>query len=174
MMNIETDGYEIHPTGRPDLENIRSLWADGEVMQFVGFPDGLRKTPGEMEIWLERIEARRPLTDHFSIYLGGRYCGESYYSIDEKTGRAVLDIKLFAFARGRGIASRALRHAIGQAFANGAQKCYVDPNPENHRAIALYRRIGMTEKEMPEELFDPEYPGFLYFELQRRDPDRGE
>ena len=45
--------------------------------------------------------------------------------------------------------------------------CYVDPNPENERAVALYRRCGMARKEMPEDLRDPAYPGFLYFEIER-------
>ena len=158
---------EIRPSGRTDLENIRRLWADGEVMRFVGFPDGLQQSMDEMEAWLEWIGSGRPKTDHFSIYSGGEYCGESFYSIDPNTGLAALDIKLFPSARGKGIASKALRHAIDMAFANGASKCYVDPDPENERALALYRRIGMTQKEMPEELADPDYPGHLYFEIER-------
>ena len=41
------------------------------------------------------------------------YCGETFYRIDEKRGNgAAVDIKLFAFARGRGIAARALSFAM--------------------------------------------------------------
>ena len=163
---------EIHPSGRADLENIRSLWADGEVMKFVGFPDGLPKSPDEMEEWLGWIEADRPMTDHYSVYCRGAYCGESFYSIDPKTGRAALDIKLFPSARGKGIATLALRYAMEQAFAHGAAKCYVDPNPENERAIALYRRVGMVQKETPADLYDPAFPGYLYFESERVEEDR--
>ena len=158
---------EIRPSGRADLENIRRLWADGEVMKYVGFPDGLQQSMDELEDWLAWIGSGRPKTDHFSIYSGGEYCGESFYSIDSNTGLAALDIKLFPSARGKGIASKALQYAIDRAFANGALKCYVDPDPENERALALYRRIGMTQKEMPEELADPDYPGHLYFEIER-------
>ena len=158
---------EIRPSGEADLENIRRLWADGEVMKYVGFPDGLQQSMDEMEDWLAWIGSDRPTTDHFSIYSGSDYCGESFFSIDPKTGLAALDIKLFPAARGKGIASKALRYAIDRAFANGASKCYVDPDPENERALALYRRIGMTQKEMPEELADPDYPGHLYFEIER-------
>ena len=39
--------------------------------------------------------------------------------------------------------------------------------PANERAIALYRRLGMTQKEMPADLYDADYPGFLYFEIER-------
>ena len=161
-------GFEIHPTGCADLEGVRALWADGEVMKYVGFPGGLKKSPDEMAAWLERIGAERPGTDHFSVYFRGIFCGESYYSVGGEDGLACLDIKLFPFAVGRGLASRALRHAIGRAFDNGAVKCYVDPHPENSRAIALYRRLGMVRKEMPEALADPDYPGYLYFEIERK------
>ena len=33
----------IKETTRADLPNIQSLWADGDVMKFVGFPDGLQQ-----------------------------------------------------------------------------------------------------------------------------------
>ena len=170
------EGCGIHPTGGEDLEGLRALWADGEVMRYVGFPDGLRKTPREMEEWLAWIREERPMTEHYSVYCGGTFCGESFYRIDPESGRAALDIKLFPFARGRGIAGWALRRAIEEAFAHGAAVCYVDPNPGNTRAAALYRRLGMVQKPMPEELRDPDYPGFLYFELERPDDDakRGE
>ena len=158
--------FELHSTAREDLEGVRSLWADGEVMKYVGFPDGLRKSPEEMLIWLTRIGAASPRTAHYSLYYRGVYCGESYYSI-EGNGVAALDIKLFPFARGRGIASRGLKYAIDQAFANGAVKCYVDPNPENAPALALYRRLGMVQKEMPQEIYNEDYPDFLYFEIER-------
>lgn len=159
---------EIRPSGQADLENIRDLWADGEVMKYVGFPGGLKKSDDEMKEWLAWIDSGRPATDHFSIYSGGTYCGESFYSIDKETGLAALDIKLLPSARGKGIAAKALQYAIDQAFANGAKKCYVDPNPENERAVALYHKLGMIQKEMPEELYDADYPDNLYFEIERQ------
>lgn len=160
---------DIHPTEPADLDGLRALWADGDVMRFVGFPDGLKKAPEEMEAWLARIDAARPASDHFSVYYRGLFCGESYYGINPESGLAALDIKLFAFARGKGIATQALTHAIDAAFAHGAAKCYVDPNPANERALALYRRVGMVQKPMPEALRKDDYPGFLYYEIERED-----
>ena len=49
---------EIRETGLADLESVRALWADGDVMRFVGFPEGLRKTEEEMRGWLRWIEAK--------------------------------------------------------------------------------------------------------------------
>lgn len=136
-------------------------------MRFVGFPEGLQETEENLERWLEGIASARPQTNHYSIYEDGMYCGETFYSIDPDTLSASMDIKLFPAARGRGIASQALRFAIGEAFRNGALRCWVDPNPENSKAIALYQRLGMKQKPMPAQLAQTEYPGFLYFELSR-------
>lgn len=160
---------EIRETTLEDLKNIQRLWGDGEVMRFVGFPEGLHETDENLRAWIERLSAARPRVNHWSVYEDGVYCGETNYSIDEQTRSASLDVKLFAAARGRGIATKALTHAIREAFRNGAETVWVDPAPENARAIALYRRLGFTQKDMPAHVIaqgeDPETN--LYFELHR-------
>ncbi|MBE5861258.1 MAG: GNAT family N-acetyltransferase [Lachnospiraceae bacterium] len=47
-----------------------------------------------------------------------------------------------------GIATQALSHAIREAFQNGAETLWVDPHPENGKAIALYQRLGFVRKKM--------------------------
>ena len=159
---------EIRETTLADLKNIQRLWADGDVMRYVGFPEGLEESDEDLRAWIEHLSAVRPRVNHWSIYEDGVYCGETNYCIDEKTRTASLDIKLFSFARGRGIATKALRRAIEAAFQNGAEAVWVDPNRENAKAIALYRRLGFTQKEMPPHVIaqgeEPE--GYLYFELR--------
>lgn len=56
---------------------------------------------------------------------------------------------MFSFARGKGIGTAGLKHAIKEAFANGAKTVWVDPNPQNVKAIALYQRLGFVVKEPP-------------------------
>ena len=160
----------IQETTRNDLQKIKTLWADGDVMNFVGFPEGLQESDESMERWLVRLDAARPRSNHYSVYEDGVYCGESFYSIDpDHDGSAALDIKLFAAARGRGIATQALRHAIDAAFANGAQRVWVDPNPANTKAVALYERLGFERKPMPEYLIEPGEPcTSIYMELKRK------
>ena len=159
---------EIRETGLADLESVRALWADGDVMRFVGFPEGLRKTEEEMRGWLRWIEAKRPGRNHYSIFEDGRYCGEAFYDIDPEHRSAALDIKLFAFARGRGLGTAGLSRAIREAFQNGAERVWVDPHPENAKAIALYRKLGFRQSDFPAWLLsEGEAPGSVYMELLR-------
>lgn len=143
---------EIKETTKEDIKNIQRLWADGDVMRFVGFPDGLHETDEAMEEWLKWNISQRPRAVHYSIYEDGVYCGETYYDIDREHDSASLDIKLFGFARGRGIATKALSHSIEEAFKNGAKTVWVNPNPRNAKAIALYERLGFKKKNMPEHV----------------------
>ena len=160
---------EIRETTAADLENVKRLWADGDVMRFVGFPDGLHQTDEDMKKWYRWIASARPAVNHYAIFEEGVYCGETFYEIDRThDDSAAMDIKLFGFARGRGIASEALSYAIDAAFRNGARKAWVDPNPQNAKAVALYERLGFRRKDMPAHLM-PEngVPKSVYMELCR-------
>lgn len=157
----------VKETTIEDIKNVQRLWADGDVMRFVGFPDGLHETDEAMQQWLEGLNAARPTQNHFSIYEDGKYCGEAGYGLDKEHGSAWLDIKLFGRARGRGIATQAISYAKEEAFRNGAKVVWVDPNPQNTKAIALYERLGFKQKDMPEYIIalgeDPTTN--VYFEL---------
>ena len=159
----------IKESTREDVKNIQSLWADGDVMEFI-WPGGLQETEEGVWEWLNRSISIKPLGNHYSIYEDGKYCGETSYKIDEANRCAALDIKLFRFARGRGIATRALSHSIEEAFKNGAETLWVDPHPANSKAIALYERLGFVRKEMPEHVIEMgEDPNvFAYMELRKQ------
>ena len=47
-------------TNEKDLSNVQRLWADGDVMKFVGLPDGLQQTDEDMARWYRWIAASRP------------------------------------------------------------------------------------------------------------------
>ena len=90
---------EIKETTIEDIKCVQQLWADGDVMKFVGFPDGLHETDERMQNWLRWIESNRPTLNHYSIFEDGKYCGESFYEIDAEHQSAALDIKLFGFLK---------------------------------------------------------------------------
>lgn len=144
MVTIRESTYD-------DTKNIQALWADADVMKYI-WPGGLQETEEGVKEWLDRDMLIRPKGNHYSIFEDGKYCGETAYHIDEGTRSASLDIKLFQFARGRGIASKALSHAMEEALKNGAETLWVDPHPANSKAMALYQRLGFERKEMPEHV----------------------
>ncbi|MBR3105414.1 MAG: GNAT family N-acetyltransferase [Lachnospiraceae bacterium] len=161
MITIKESTYD-------DIRNIQSLWADEDVMKYI-WPGGLHETEDAVREWLDGFINAGTSKKHYSIFENGKYCGETQYAIDEDTHSAALDIKLFRSAWGRGIATGALEYSIDQAFKNGAEKVWVDPRPDNSRAIALYRRMGFVQKEMPEHVIalgeDPTV--FIYMELAK-------
>lgn len=59
--------------------------------------------------------------------------------------------------------------AIEEAFKNGAKRVWVDPNPKNEKAIALYKRLGFVEKDMPEYLREDNEFVSIYMELTKVD-----
>ncbi len=159
---------EVKETTIKDINNVQRLWADGDVMRFVGFPDGLHQTDEKMQDWLQWIESNRPALNHFSIFEDGKYCGESFYKIDAEHQSAALDIKLFGFARGRGIGAAGLSYAIEEAFRNGAETVWVNPNPENLKAIALYKKLDFQKKRFPKYLIsEDEEQNSIYMELRK-------
>lgn len=158
---------QVMLTQKEDIPNVQHLWATPEVMHFVGFPDGLHETLEHLEHrWLPWVQ-NPPLRQHYSIYAHGiGYCGESFYDVDEK-GLACMDIKLLPAARGKGIAFAGLSYALNQAFSQGnAKSAYVDPDPQNLKAIKLYQRLGFQEAKRAAHLEDPGCP-CVYMELNR-------
>lgn len=134
-----------------DLDKIKTLWNDGDVMHFVGFPKGLGTNDQQMKSWLTRINNDEK-TRHYSIYNNGIFCGETFYSVDEY-GYAAMDIKLFPHAQKKGIAFRSLSQAIDDAFTIGkATFVYVDPHPDNVPALALYKKLRFIPTEKPTHL----------------------
>lgn len=159
---VRTD-LDIHLTGRSDLPNTQRLWADPAVMVFVGFPEGLHETLENLEhSWLPWVQ-QPPRRQHWSVYENGRYCGETFYEVDE-TGLAAMDIKLLPEARGRGIAFAALSFALDAAFQQGgAKRAYVDPDLRNEKALALYDRLAFRSAPWPRQIEATE--GHVYLEI---------
>lgn len=159
----------ILDTTEKDLDYIRSLWADPEVMKFVGFPEGLIVSMEQMEKWYEHnIEAKRPFRNHYCIFDDDKFLGETYYDVDVNSKKSSLDIKLFPFARGKSIAFQALSYAISKAFEQGAEIVYVDPAKENLKAINLYKRLNFIEKDMPLDRIDYKDTN-IYMEIEKKD-----
>lgn len=156
----------IKETSESDLSNVMELWNNGDVMYYVGFPQGLGINMAKLNKWLKWAIAK-PQRCHYSIYaeeIG--YCGETFYNVDKEHGTAILDIKLLPCAQGKGIAKKALTFAIEKAFCQGkAQRVCVDPHPDNKTAWALYEKLGFISKPRPKYLGE----GETYLEIDSKD-----
>jgi RimJ/RimL family protein N-acetyltransferase len=143
----------IKETSAEDLENIMSLWNNGDVMRYVGFPEGLGITMDKLKRWLNWAIAK-PGRCHYSIYADGiGYCGETFYDVDAEHKTAALDIKLLPEAHGKGIAAYALSYVMDRALKDGgADRAYVDPHPDNVKAWLLYEKLGFISRPRPDYL----------------------
>ena len=132
----------IKETTKEDLASLLLLWNDGQVMKWVGFPDGLNTTIEAMHQWFTNL---KPHEKHFSIYDNEqKFCGETFYRLSDIT---TVDIKLFSQFQNKGIAAYALSYAMREALEhNPDTTLMVDPHYLNEDAIRLYLKLGFMEK----------------------------
>ena len=155
-----TGKITIKKTDETDLKNILGLWNNGEVMFFVGYPDGLGCSMEDMRKWYNTISSGKSFR-HYSIYtddLG--YCGETGYALEENeffwNGNCGIDIKLMPMAQGKGIAEYAIRKIIDEMLLEKVKyvSIWVDPNEKNSSAIKLYVKLGFKKNDFPKNLRD--------------------
>lgn len=166
-MDIQGERVVIRSTSETDLPDIMDLWNDGNVMKWVGFPEGLGYDQEEMKKWFTMIQMD-PKRHHFVVYaeeIG--FCGEVYYAVDKMNKRAGLDVKFTHKAQGHGLAIDALDTLIRYVFRSEleVEAVYTGPSEENIAARKLYTRCGLREKPRPADLEEE----LSYWELRRGD-----
>ncbi len=166
-MQLTGEEVIIKETDNQDLEDIQRLWNNGEVMRSVGYPDGLGQTFAEMTIWYNSIQESYRANHYVVLNKDHDFCGELFYRKDLEHKRAGLDIKFLPDAQGRGLATKALELFIEYVFENEdeIERVWTEPARENKAARRLYTRVGLKEKERPDDI-GAEVP---YWELTRSD-----
>lgn len=142
-----------------------ALWNDGEVMRWVGFPEGLGYDAGDVAAWWRAVSAD-PDCHHFVVRDGsGSFCGEVFYRVERPARRAALDVKLCSPAQGLGVATKALGRLIELVFADEPEvdAVWVEPSAANAAARRLYERCGLRPRPRPADL----PPGDSYWERRR-------
>ncbi|MCV2392962.1 GNAT family N-acetyltransferase [Actinotalea sp. M2MS4P-6] len=156
-MTASIPGARVRPTTPADLDDLASLWNDGAVMTYVGFPDGLGVDKDAMAAWWRALTSN-PDRQHRVIEhdeLG--FCGEAYYATGDGPV-AVVDIKLAPGARGRGLGTLGLSSVLDELADGGrAERAKVDPHRDNRAALRLYRRLGFRSAPWPPGEGDPDH-----------------
>ena len=164
-MRLDGKKVIIKPTERKDLENIKDLWNNHEVMKWVGFPEGLDQSINDVTDWWKYIQKNNNAY-HFVVFnKDGKFCGELYYKKEPKYNRAGLDIKFLPEVQGKGLATDALQLLINHIFNKEPEvnAVWTEPSKENVAARKLYSRCLLSSKERPKDM----EPANSYWELSR-------
>lgn len=142
---------------------LQTLWNDGRVMRYVGFPAGLGMTDEKMAAWWQ--ECHRWTATHLTIEtLAGTPIGETGWGFPGDAGS--LECKLAPDWWGQGYASEALETLANYLFQHTTlEYLAVTPHAANHAARQLYRRLGFSPAPAPDDFACGEYD---YWVLHRR------
>jgi RimJ/RimL family protein N-acetyltransferase len=154
MAVLKGSRIRLRSTGLDDLNFLRKLWNDGEVMCYVGFPQGLGIDKHGMIEWFKKLKRHRGVDrEHWIIENGqGRPIGEAYYKAEREyygyraEKMAQVDIKLARCFWDHGYATDALRTLIRHLLGKGFETIVVSPNLANEAALKLYGRLGFEPK----------------------------
>lgn len=144
----------MRPTQLGDLKFLQALWNDGEVMRYVGYPQGLGIDEKGMQEWFERLKRYRGVDrEHWIVENElGEPIGEAYYKAEREycgyraEKMAQIDLKLARRFWSRGYATEALQTLIRYLFERGFETIVVSPNLANAAALKLYERLGFEPK----------------------------
>ncbi len=169
-MVVDGKRVTLQRTTEADLPDLMTLWNDGRIMKWMGFPNGLGCDPEKIKDWYERLSLNSD-RHHFVVYAGVGFCGEVYYVVDKAHRRAGLDIKFMPKAQGQGLATDALKTLIRVVFESEPEidAVWTGPSAENIAARNLYERCGLRPKPRPLDMKQ----GLSYWELRREDWDGG-
>jgi len=173
---LETERLEFQPPEKSDFIFLKSLWEDGKVMEYVGFPKGLKQPDKKIYNWITNWSSEDKLRLIIKDKETGQSIGETGYKIDNnypfsKSKVAAIDVKIIPEYWGKGIGTevvkRITKHIFSKTDINIIQ---VTPNVNNKAAIHLYSKLGFVKKGQPEVCDKPDSVViFQYMELKKEE-----
>ena len=125
------------------LREIQTLWENGDVMQYVGYPDGLGKTDAYYNHLLDKLETNNNIIYTAIEGKDGAYMGEAKIAFPNDDGICKPDLKLLPEYRGKGFGFEAWNMIIDRTGCRWPDaSLIVTPNIENKRAINMYHKLG--------------------------------
>jgi RimJ/RimL family protein N-acetyltransferase len=136
---------ELRPLAAADVDDVTELIADATTLRYTRVPEP--PPEGFAQGWYERYErGRETRTKEAFAIVGddGAFLGLALApAIDEEAAEAELGYIVAAHARGRGIASEALRQLTAWAFGQrGVQRAYLLIDVDNPASSTVAERAG--------------------------------
>ena len=130
------------PLGTEHLAALREAMSDADILRFTRTPDPVP------EGWIEKWLARFGGDDRFAFAIvdaEGQFLG---YAVTGPVNRRDLEVELgYAVtpaARGRGVATEALRQLTRWAFDEGMQRVTALISPDNTASTRVVQKVGYT------------------------------
>jgi len=141
---LETARLAVRTATVEDVALFYALWTDPRVMTYVGFPQGLRITRGELEERLStqgESEFERLLV--VELKATGQAIGECKLGRPDEEGVAEPDLKLMPEFWGHGYGTEAWCALVAYEFTHTACKAVVGtPNVANVASIKMQEAAG--------------------------------
>ncbi|HYC81493.1 MAG TPA: GNAT family N-acetyltransferase [Solirubrobacterales bacterium] len=140
----DTERLGFRHLGEADLDALVALYADPEVVRFVG-----RYDRAQLREWLAENRKEVETRGHGRIAIvsrpDGEFLGRTGLKRRAQFDEVEVDWSLAPAARGRGIATEAARAVLEWGFES-LDVAYVTAmiDPENQPSIAVAERLGMT------------------------------
>lgn len=150
MPELLTPRLRLRPWRDDDLEPLAAMYADPEVMRYIG--DGSVRTRDETAVGLARMRAEWDERGHgmFAVELreSGELTGWTGTTVPGFLPEVLPAVEIgWRFARrfwGRGLATEAARAALGHAFDTvGLERIVSICNVDNAASEGVMRKLGM-------------------------------
>jgi [ribosomal protein S5]-alanine N-acetyltransferase len=177
LLAIPADGFrvdELHirPPRLDDIAAIAPAFLDPAVGGEAGLPP---LSEAELRAFtVEQLPAMQEsgYLNPFVILADGELIGgTTLHHFDEGRMRVEIGYWLFAHARGRGVAARAVRTLADHVFARGVIRLEAVVRPENAPSIAVLERLGFSREGCLRQLLrygDARADAYLYCLLNDR------
>lgn len=131
----------LRPLGLEHVPDLLATMADPDVLRFTRTPVPMPE--GWIEEWLAAFDGTHRAA--WAILLEGRFAGFAATGpIDRHGAEVELGYAVAPWARGRGVASEALRQLTRWAFAQGMQRVTALISVDNPASARVVERVGYT------------------------------
>lgn len=134
---------QLVPLSERHLGDVRELIADPTILGFTRIPEP--PAPDFPERWLERYVRGREdgTSEAFAIEEDGRFLGLALVpTINDEDAEMELGYMVAGWARGRGVATEALRRLTAWAFERGAERLVLIIDVTNEASRKVAERCG--------------------------------